>query len=191
VVTGFVREERPGRCGDGGRAAEFEAVYRENVGTITAYFARRTGDPQVAGDLTADTFVAAITSFASFDPGRGSTRGWLFGIAKNRFAQHCAVLERDREGITRLARRRDLGVDETDELLDRIVAERPGRLLLAELDGLSDRDREAIDLVHLAGLAPKEAAEALGVSSGSLRIRLFRVRARLRAVIEAWETDHG
>jgi hypothetical protein len=51
---------------------EFEALYRANVAAVTAYFARRSADPQAVADLTADTFVQAITSFATFGPRRGT-----------------------------------------------------------------------------------------------------------------------
>ncbi|MGO1050137.1 sigma factor-like helix-turn-helix DNA-binding protein [Crossiella sp. CA198] len=37
-------------------------------------------------------------------------------------------------------------------------------------------------MVDIAGLSPKEAAVALKVSSGALRIRLLRARARLRGL---------
>ena len=49
------------RAADAGAAAEFERLYRANVDAVTAYFARRTTDPQLVADLTADTFVAVIT----------------------------------------------------------------------------------------------------------------------------------
>jgi hypothetical protein len=45
--------------------------------------ARRSADPHVVADLTADTFVTAITSFGSFDPRRGTARAWVFGIARH------------------------------------------------------------------------------------------------------------
>jgi DNA-directed RNA polymerase specialized sigma24 family protein len=45
---------------------------------------------------------------------------------------------------------------------------------------LSRLDRWAVELVDLVGLTPKEAATVLDVSSGALRVRLFRARARLR-----------
>jgi DNA-directed RNA polymerase specialized sigma24 family protein len=48
---------------------------------VTAFFARRSREPQTVADLTSDMFVAAMTSFATFDPARGAVRGWLFGIA--------------------------------------------------------------------------------------------------------------
>ena len=45
---------------------------------------------------------------------------------------------------------------------------------------LSASERAAIELVDLAELTPREAAAALGVSRGVLRMRLSRARARLR-----------
>ena len=70
------------RIAGGGAIAEFERLYRANVEAVTAYFARRSGDPHVVADLTADTFVAAITSFETFDPRKGTARAWMFGIAQ-------------------------------------------------------------------------------------------------------------
>ena len=48
--------------------ADFEAIYRANVAGITAFFARRCGEPQAVGDLTSETFVQAIASLAAFWP---------------------------------------------------------------------------------------------------------------------------
>ena len=63
------RQELPtGGDGNNGTAADFERLYRANVADVTAYFARRSTDPQAVADLTAETFTAAITSFATFDP---------------------------------------------------------------------------------------------------------------------------
>ena len=54
--------------------AEFEVLYRANVAAVTAYFARRGAEPPTVADLTADTFVQAITSFSTFDPRKGTPR---------------------------------------------------------------------------------------------------------------------
>lgn len=163
-----------------GAAAEFERLYRANVDAVTAYFARRTADPQVVADLTADTFVAVITGFGSFDPRKGTARAWLFGIAGHVYAAHCAAYSHQQHKLERLGGRRDLDPDEVDELLSRIDAERAARGLLSELASLPERDRAVIDLVDIAGLQPKEAAAALGLTPGTVRMRLMRARARLR-----------
>src|SRR5450755_3393976 len=146
------------RGSSGSALAEFEQIYRSNVGAMTAYFARRCADPQTVADLTSETIVAAAGAFGSFDPGRGTARAWLVGIA----------------GLG------ELPVDEIDELADKIDAERAGRELIERCSQLPALERGAVELVDLDGLTPKEAAAALGVPRGVLRMRLSRARARLR-----------
>jgi RNA polymerase sigma factor (sigma-70 family) len=160
--------------------AEFEALYRANVAAVTAYFARRSADPQTVLDLTADTFVQAITSFATFDPRKGTPRGWVFGIARRIYAAHCQAYSRQRSSVARLAGRLELAPDEVGELIARIDAERAGRALVTGLTRLPAADRAVVELVDLAGLQPTEAARVLGVAPGTLRMRLMRARARLR-----------
>ena len=180
--TATTRQAGGTRAGDadGGAAAEFERLYRANVEAVTAYFARRSADPHLVADLTADTFVTAITSFGSFDPGKGTARAWVFGIARHVYAAHCEAYGQQQDRLQRLAGRRDLEPDQVEELLDRIDAERAGRDLVTGLGMLPDRDRALVELVDLAGLRPKEAAAVLGVTPGAARMRLMRARAQLR-----------
>lgn len=164
----------------GSRLAEFEQVYRGNVDGVMAYFARRCGEPQTVADLTSETFMRAAGTFASFDAGRGSARAWLFGIVGHVYAEHCEQTAKGREVVARLAGRPALDVDETDELAERIDADRAGRELIERCSQLPARERAAVELVDLSELTPKEAAAALGVSRVVLRKRLSRARARLR-----------
>lgn len=161
-------------------ARAFEAIYQAEFDVVMAYFARRTADPQTAADLAADTFVAAITSFGTFDRTRGTARAWLLGIARRVFAQHCEAVTRGRDVVVRMNGRRALSGDEIDDLVGRIDAEREGRELIGVLEQLPALDREVVELVDLVGMTPKEAAVVLGVSSGAVRIRLFRARGKLR-----------
>ncbi len=175
-TAGATRERGAGD----GATAEFERLYRANVEAVTAYFARRSAEPQVVADLTADTFVAVITSFGSFDPRKGTARSWVFGIARNVYAAYCQAHSQQQHKLLRLAGRRDLGPDQVEELLDRIDAQRAGRDLVTGLATLPERDRAVVELVDIAGLAPKEAAAALGLTPGAVRMRLMRTRAWLR-----------
>jgi RNA polymerase sigma-70 factor (ECF subfamily) len=176
----------PPTAGAGERAAgpdaiaEFERLYRANVDTIMGYFARRSRDPHVVADLTSDTFVAVIAAFGTFDPRRGTARAWMFGIARHVYASHCEAHSQQQHKLERLAGRRELAPDQVEELLDRIDAERAGRDLITGLARLPERDRAVIELVDIAGLRPKEAAVALGLTPGAVRMRLLRSRARLR-----------
>jgi RNA polymerase sigma factor (sigma-70 family) len=160
--------------------SELGRVYRENVGAVTAYFARRCTEPQVVADLVSETFVEAVGSFGTFDSSRGSARGWLIAIARRVFARWCEELSGGRVAIERLGGRLVLDGDETDELAERIDAQSQGRAVLERCAFLPALEREAIELVDVAGLEPKEAARVLEVSAGTLRVRLHRARARLR-----------
>jgi RNA polymerase sigma factor (sigma-70 family) len=164
----------------GSTLAEFERIYRANVAVLTAYFARRSTDPQTVADLTSETIVRAAGSFGGFDPSRGSARAWLFGIAAHVYARYCAQTANGRQAVVRLASMGDLPVDEIDELADKIDAQRAGRELIDRCSRLPELERAAIELVDLDGLTPKEAAAALRVPRGVLRMRLSRARARLR-----------
>ena len=163
-----------------GATTEFARLYRANVDAVTAYFARRAVDPQVVADLTADTFVAAITSFESFDPGKGTPPAWVFGIARRVYASYCETYSQQQHRLQRLAGRRELDPDQVEELLNRIDAERACANMLAGLADLPERDRAVIELVDIAGLRPQEAAAALGLAPGTVRMRLLRARGRLR-----------
>jgi RNA polymerase sigma factor (sigma-70 family) len=165
-------------------------MYRANVDAVTAFFARRSADPQAVADLTADTFVAAITSFAAFDPGRGTARAWVFGIARRVYAGHCEAYAQQRGRELRLAGRRELDADHVEELIGRIDAERAGRRLVTELTALPEPDRAVIELVDLAGLRPAEAAAVLKASPGAVRMRLMRARSRLRKAAAAAPATH-
>ena len=173
---------RPAAAGaeQAGAAVEFERLYRANIDAVTAYFARRTTDPQLVADLTADTFVTVITSFESFDPRKGSARAWVFGIARHVYAAHCEAYSQQQHKLRRLAGRRELDQDQVEELLERIDAERAGRGLLAALAMLPERERAVIELVDVAGLRAKDVATVLGLTPGTVRMRLMRARTRLR-----------
>jgi RNA polymerase sigma factor (sigma-70 family) len=181
------REEATG----GGAIADFERLYRANVDAVMAYFARRSRDPHVVADLTADTFVAVIASFGAFDPRKGTPRAWMFGIARRVYASYCEAHSQQQHRLQRLAGRRDLDQDQVEELLERIDAERAGRDLAAALASLPERDRAVIELVDLAGLRPQEAATALGLPPGVVRMRLMRTRARLRKLATTTNQDQG
>lgn len=162
-----------------GARLEFERLYRENVGAVTAFFARRCGEPQEVADLTSQTFVEAIKSAHTYQ-GRGTPRAWLIAISRNVHASYRAELASNAGMVEALGWQLTLGDDELEDLAARIDAQRVGRELLARARGLSDIEREAIELVDLIGLTPKDAARVLGVSANVLRVRLFRAHNRLR-----------
>src|ERR687896_387722 len=119
----------------------FAVFYLRHVEDLVAFFMRSTRDAELAADLTAETFAAALVARARFDPGRGSASAWLFGIALNKLAR----VER-REAAERRARRR-LGmewIELTDADIERIDALGSDERARVLLDRFSPEQRDAI-----------------------------------------------
>src|SRR5829696_10143607 len=68
----------------------FAAFYRRHARPLAGFFMRRTGDAELAADLTAETFAAALASRRRLDPAKGPATGWLYGIARHKLARTLA-----------------------------------------------------------------------------------------------------
>lgn len=159
-------------------ASSLTRLYGEHARDLHRYLARRL-TPTVADDLVAETFLAAWEHRARYDPGRGSPRAWLFGIATN-------LLRRDArtEAATLRALARSAGhavpTGPTD-VAARVDADRAGSALAAGLADLRAEERDVLLLVAWAGLRPVEIAAALDLDDRTVRTRLHRARTKLRA----------
>ena len=155
-------------------AAVFERLYRECRDDVYAYVSGMLRDRAAAEDVTALAFERAFRRRRSFDPGRGTRRAWLFGIARN------AALDE--------LRRRKRQVELADDVADPDAAEpseaAEGALRRAALRqamaGLSVRDRELVALKFFAGLGNAEIADVVGISESNAGTRLHRVIEKLR-----------
>jgi RNA polymerase sigma factor (sigma-70 family) len=159
---------------------DFAVIYRANVAAVMGFFARRGVEPQTLFDLTSETFAEAISSLGTFDPAKGAPRPWLFAIARAVYARYREQTARGDAVVRQLSQHVSLDESDIEDLEARIDAQRLGRELIKRCAQLPQLERQAIELVDLDGLTPKEAAASLGISRGALRIRLFRARAKLR-----------
>lgn len=162
----------------------FEVFYREHLDTVQRFVARRVADPHLAADLTAEVFLAAVDSAASYRPDRGVPAAWLVGVARHVLSTEFRRQSRDREVVRRISGRRLLDADSLARIEDRIDAERGARRLYDALASLPPRDRALMELVALDGLSIIDAAAVLGVQPGTARVRLHRSRARLQSQLE-------
>jgi hypothetical protein len=69
----------------------FGVLYDRFEADVLAFFWRATQRSDVAADLTAETFAAALESAAGFKQELGSVRNWLFGIARHELADTHAM----------------------------------------------------------------------------------------------------
>ena len=166
-----------------------EVFYREHISTVKAYFARRVDDPHQVADLTADTFLAAMSAAPGYRPDKGRPVAWLLGIARNQAADMVRRRARRLRAESRIQGRRLLDEDAAARIEDRIAAERHTRALYAGLAQLSGRDRTLMELVAVDGMPVTEAAEQLGMKPGTARVRLHRSRTRLQQHLDTYSSD--
>src|ERR687895_1627863 len=62
----------------------FGVFYRRHVDAVLAFFRIRTGDPELAADLMAETFAAALLAAPRFKPRREPAAAWLFTIGRRK-----------------------------------------------------------------------------------------------------------
>ncbi|RYV49317.1 RNA polymerase sigma factor [Pengzhenrongella frigida] len=158
----------------------FEAVYRAHVREVERFISRRVRDPFVVADLTADVFVHAIESAATYRPERGRPVAWLFGIARHVVAAHHRAVGRELVAVRRVDARALVDADAYERLQEQIDAAARARALHDGLVALPLALREVVELVVVDELPLTQVAEVLGITPGAARVRLHRARVRLR-----------
>lgn len=158
----------------------FAAFYRRHERTIFAYFMRRTGDPEIAADLAAETFAAALTSVGRYRR-QSEPLAWLFGIARHKLLRS---LEKRR--VEDRARRRlgwePLTLD--DDLLDTVAAAGADVRVNALLARLPHEQATAVRARIVDEEAYADIAERLQCSQSVIRQRVSRGLVALRTLVE-------
>lgn len=162
-------------------AGAFEDFYREHLPSVRTFVARRVDDPLQAADLTADVFVRVLHSASTYRASQGPPRAWVIGIARHVVLDHRRGRVREAAAVRRLQGRQLLDADSSERIVDRIVAERDARSLLASIAELPPSLRAVVELVAVEGLSTTDAAQVLGISAGAARVRYHRGRRILRA----------
>lgn len=158
---------------DGDEAA-FERIVRLMHGRVWRYLIHLVHDPHLAQDVAQEVFVRVYRNLDSLrDPERFA--GWVFSIARNAAYDH-----------GRARKRRPL------ELLgDRDVTtagpSHDPHVSIETADALARLDpdlRQAVLLVGMIGLTYDEAADSLGIPTGTVKSRVFRARRQLLELLE-------
>lgn len=167
----------------------FAAVYDRHAAVLHRYVARRLG-AAAADDVVADTFLDAFRGRDRYDLSVTDARPWLYGIAANLIGKRSRAEVRMLRAYARsgadpvLNAARAAGhADVIAEADSRIASAAVRRELAAALAGLSTGDRDVLLMVAWADLSYAEVAAALRIPVGTVRSRLHRARARIRAAL--------
>jgi len=159
----------------------WEDIVRTHSARVYRLAYRLTGNPHDAEDLTQEVFVRVFRSLSSYTP--GTFEGWLHRITTNLFLDWARRKQRIRfEGLA-------------DEMVHRLPGSEPTPAeafddshldddVQAALKALPPEYRAAVVLCDIEGFSYEEIAATLGVKLGTVRSRIHRGRAQLRAALE-------
>jgi RNA polymerase sigma factor (sigma-70 family) len=166
-------EELLGQCD----ATSFELFYNRYFQRILTFFSSRTRDAELAADLTAETFAAALAGQKRYRPHAGSADSWLFGIAYHKLA------DAQRRGYADDRARRRLGIERielTDDDIARIDRLGEPDTVVELVRELPTEQQEAIQARVVDEREYGEIAQALEISETVVRKRVSRGLAALR-----------
>jgi RNA polymerase sigma-70 factor (ECF subfamily) len=156
-------------------AVDIDALYRAHADTV-ARWARRFAGPAVdAEDVVQEVFLLARRRLVRWEPG-GKVTTWLF-----RATEKIARRARRRQRVRQLFLRAFGTVEARPSVptaLDQVLAQDTCRRVYTILDRLPDRHRRVLILFELEALSTQEIAELIGVPLPTVRVWLFRARAR-------------
>ena len=132
---------------------------------------RITNDPTLAEDVVQEAFLGAWRNAARYIEGRGSVKTWLLSIVHHRAID--AV--RRRRPTTELPDPTEAAVPAALTMPDvwaEVSASLDGDTVRDALAGLSDVQRQAIEMAYFGGLTQLEIAERTGTPLGTVKSRM-------------------
>lgn len=154
--------------------ADFDEAFPELYRAARGLAWRLLGDEAMADDVAAEALARALVRWSTLRH-QSYVTAWVLKVASNLALDELRRRARHRERGRAI--RDPFGATADDELVVLRHA------LVAAIEGLSRRQREAVVLVHVAGLSPGDAARSMGVSPSSLSAHLRRGLAALRRAL--------
>ncbi|MEM7116882.1 MAG: sigma-70 family RNA polymerase sigma factor [Chloroflexota bacterium] len=164
------------------RIDSLDELYEAYASSVFGYLLHLSGDRALADELTGETFYRAILSIDGFR-GDASVKTWLLRIARNLYLRQNQRAQRNtsfdalqEQGVVFPGRQHD---PETA-----VLHHEQHHALQRALQQLSEQDRTLLLLVTQEEMPQREVAQILGISLSATKVRLFRARQRLAALLE-------
>jgi RNA polymerase sigma-70 factor (ECF subfamily) len=179
------------RAQEGDRAA-FNALVEKYQGAAFALALRMLGDPDTAADVTQEAFFSAYRALGSFHG--SSFRAWLLRIVSN--GCYDVFRARGRQPVTSLeallehddtsssdARLPTTMVDPSWDPEESVLRVETVKSIELALLQLPPEQRLAVVLCDIQGMAYDEVARIMETPLGTVKSRIARARAQLRALL--------
>lgn len=163
--------------------ADFAAWAGPHIPAMARLAARLAPDAD-RDDVVQEALVRAWRKHHLYDPERGTPSAWLLAITADQAAKARRRLLSPRR--PRLVLATDISVGDVPVVAahDDVDGASDWADLESALDGLTERQRLAVDCFYYAGLTVAETAAVMRCSEGTVKSTLSDARAKLRVLLE-------
>lgn len=158
----------------------FAEFYRRHAAGVLGYFGRSLGRSDLALDLTAETFAAALLALPRYRPTDAPGHAWLYAIAHNRLIDSLRRGEAEARARERLGMQAIMLSEEGEAEIARIIERLDGSAALELFSDLPADQREALTARFVEDRDYAEIARELRCSEQVVRKRVSRGLRGLR-----------
>jgi RNA polymerase sigma-70 factor (ECF subfamily) len=167
-------------CASGSQSAVGE-IYAREKGQLRAVAHRIVKDMSRSEDVIHDAFAQILRDAKSFDPARGSARGWIYAIVRN------TALKAQENARREFALEHDTlnAICEREQSVPNPASRIPDSMALRTiLDQLEPKRRASLLLAIIDGRTHEEIAECLLVPVGTVKAWIRRELVAMRRQLE-------
>jgi RNA polymerase sigma-70 factor, ECF subfamily len=160
-----------------GDHAAFELVYGELAGPVYGMVRQVLRDPAQSEEVAQEVLLEVWRAASRFDPARGSAAAWALTIA------HRRAVDRVRSENASSRREQKVASEdftEGDNVAEIVESSLEGQRVRRCLGGLTDLQRESIELAYYGGYSYPEVAQLLDVALGTVKTRIRDGLIRMR-----------
>lgn len=168
-----------------GERGAWGSVYRDFSSAVFGYLYSQTNDADLSEDLTAKTFLEALSSAKRFRGERKGLRGWLVTIARNNLIDERRGQKRRPDEIAFMD---DQGPETQRSAEDLAIGSVEADRIRALISELSPDQREALIMRVTSGMSVAEIAQAMDRSVGAVKVLVHRA---LKALATKLENESG
>ncbi len=169
---------------DGSDEREFRRLYDEVFTVLYKVALRIAGREDAAEDLVHDSLIKLWEKRIPF-PNREEAKYWLIRVVKNAALNYAKRSGRERRAYERALRE---VVPPAPGAEAGLLGEEAKREVIRALDRLPVPLKETLVLKEYGELSYKEIGRVLGITETNVKVRVFRARERLSALLK--ETGH-
>ena len=165
------------RGGAGSHDADLlRELHEQHAGALWSYALRLTGDRGQAQNVVQETILRAWRNPQILDPQIGSQRSWLYTVARNIVSDEWRTARRSPDSETDRISDQPI-YNAGDPLVNR-------HLVAAALCRLTQEHRDVLRELCVGGSSVAQAAQALGITPGTVKSRTYYALRALRLALE-------